>query len=309
MALRAHAPRRRLLLTCAALAAVTAIGALAVALSRDEPDRLAAPPPVADASSPASSPAASPAPPPSADRPFVLQDVDISHTRGHERTWESARTDGEQAVLVSFVGAEAGQGPCQAEYQGEAVLQGDAFVVSVSTVPPPPGAGATDQGELICPAIGYSRTVRVQLPEPRAGRAVVDGRTGRLGPLFDGGALLHPPAVPEGHRVDEHGSFGAGALWVQSYRKDEDKAPLLEVVHSSDHGRPLDAHRTLVERVTVRGQEAVVAEQRDGERVVTREVTWRERGGIVSVVHWQTHVDSPELMPVDELVELAQSLR
>ena len=272
-----------------------------------EADQLAAPM-SSSAASPSASPSPEPAPPPSADRPFVLQDADVSETRGHERTWDSARTDGERAVLVSFVGAEAGQEPCQAEYEGKAVLQGDAFHLSVTTAPRPPDA-APLPSEVVCHLVGYTRTVRVELPEPLAGRPVVDAKTGRPGPLLDGGALLHLPALPEGHRLDESGGLAAGPVWSHVYRTDDDRAPVLHVVHSADHGRPLDAHRILVERVTARSQEAVVSEQRDGERVVTREVTWRERGGIVSVIHQQTHLESPELLPVDDLVELARSLR
>jgi hypothetical protein len=65
----------------------------------------------------------------------------------------------------------------------------------------------------------------------------------------------------------------------------------------------------LVDRVDVRGHEALVLAQTE---VGPRQVVWRERGGIGPVVNadtWSREVAEGALLPVDDLVTFARSLR
>lgn len=236
--------------------------------------------------------------PPSQDGPFVLQDPDVGEQAPADRTWESARTDGEQALLLAFLGSEAGDGACQAEYRGTARVVGDDVVVDVEVL----RSGAADE---VCPAIGYDRTVRVELPEPLAGRTVVDARTGRPGALLDGATLLNPPEPPDGYAFDaEAGGFTAGPSWSVRYAK-PDRGPTLVVSQGADDGALLEDIGALVERVDVRGHEAVVLSQGSAIRVA-----WRERGGVVVVQEMLTFgQDASVLMTADELVAFARTLR
>jgi hypothetical protein len=232
---------------------------------------------------------------------FVLQAVDdLQEPPG---TWESARTDGERALLLSFTGAAPGRGDCESDYVGVAEVKPQRVVVRIDAVPDP--ATRPDQ---ICPAIGYARTVRVELPEPLDGRVVVDARTGKPGPLLDGAALLVPSAIPDGYAFSsEFGSYGAGASWTFQYSAG-DQRPVLTVTHAQDIGEPLEEGLTVLERTQVRGHEAVVLAQ-----LATKplRVSWRERGGVVSVQNNVTHGTGEDtlLLTKDELVAFARSLR
>lgn len=77
------------------------------------------------------------------------------------------------------------------------------------------------------------------------------------------------------------------------------------VSQGADDGALLEDIGALVERVDVRGHEAVVLSQGSAIRVA-----WRERGGVVVVQEMLTFgQDASVLMTADELVAFARTLR
>lgn len=234
--------------------------------------------------------------------PLVLQPVeDLQRPPGG---WESARTDGDRALLLSFTGAAPGRGDCESEYLGVAEMEPERVVVRIDPVPDP-----ATRPDRICPAVGYTRSVRVELPEPLNGRLVVDAQIHEPEALLDGSALLVPPTVPDGYAFSsESGRFGAGASWTFLYSAG-DKALVLTVTHAQDIGEPLEEGLTVLERADVRGHEAVVLAQFAAKPL---RVSWRERGGVVSVQNNTTHgAEHGEdlLLTKEELAAFARSLR
>lgn len=252
-------------------------------------------------STPSLGPGAPMPPPEATDTPFVLQAVDdLQLPPGG---WESARTDGDRALLLSFTGAAPGRGDCESDYVGVAEVEPERVVVRIDPVPDP-----ATRPDRICPAIGYTRTVRVELPEPLDRRVVVDAQTGGPGPLLDGAALLVPSAIPDGYTyTSESGSYGAGASWAFEYSAG-DKRPVLTVSHAQDLGEPLEEGLTVLERTQVRGHEAVVLAQFGSKPL---RVSWREREGVVSVQNAATHGTGEDalLLTHEQLVAFARSLR
>ena len=79
---------------------------------------------------------------------------------------------GGRDVSITFVGAPAGDQPCDASYTGTAT--GDAhavaFTIITHAVPVAPNVA--------CALPGYSRTATVRLDEPLAGRVLIDATDG-----------------------------------------------------------------------------------------------------------------------------------
>lgn len=236
---------------------------------------------------------------PATSGPVVLQsEPELSDERG---PWEGARTDGDRAVILSFTGAAPGDGPCEAEYVGTARVRFGAMAVSVAPV-------EESSGDEICPAIGYTRTLRVELPEPLDGRHLVDEQ-GRLGPLLDGAALLSAPAPPPGYAfASEFARAGGGASWTVQYTSGE-RAPVVLVTHTEDIGEPLDAGLIVLDRLTIRGHEALLLGQFPNTPL---RIVWKERGAVIGVQNNVTSGPGPgdgSLLPVEDLIAFARSLR
>jgi hypothetical protein len=79
----------------------------------------------------------------------------------------SISPDGRQLTL-SFIGAQAGTGPCGAEYTADVKQSATAVSISTRELPKPNG----DRGQ--CTLVGYTRTVTVTLSSPLGNRVVVD---------------------------------------------------------------------------------------------------------------------------------------
>jgi hypothetical protein len=73
------------------------------------------------------------------------------------------------SLTFGFVGAPAGNGPCDANYTGVVAESRSAVAVAVQMIPSQP-----QSGPVACTAIGVFRTVTVSLARPLDGRVVVD---------------------------------------------------------------------------------------------------------------------------------------
>jgi hypothetical protein len=79
-----------------------------------------------------------------------------------------------RSLTFFFVGAQEGTGPCQANYKGAVAESSSAVAVTVEAIPNP--ALGISQTPMACTLRGYSRSVKVNLGSPLAGRVVVDSR-------------------------------------------------------------------------------------------------------------------------------------
>ena len=91
-----------------------------------------------------------------------------------------------RSITVSFTGAHAGTGPCDANYRASAV--GDhravAFTITAIVTPYPTGVW--------CTALGYFRTAVIRLARPLGARVLVSAT--------DGGAVVVTSGrAPAGH--------------------------------------------------------------------------------------------------------------
>ena len=102
---------------------------------------------------------------------------------------ESATTTADGTRLtVRFTGEAPGDGPCERDYDIEAVASARAVVVVVEGRP----RGLLERFHVSvdvesCDAVGHPRTATVELAEPLGDRVVLDGRGGEPVPLTAGG--------------------------------------------------------------------------------------------------------------------------
>lgn len=92
----------------------------------------------------------------------------------------AATTNGSTRLTVSFTGAAPGNGPCERDYDVEAIESDNAVVVVLEGRP----RNLLEQLHLqfdteLCLLIGYPRTATVTLDQPVRDRAVLDGRSGQ----------------------------------------------------------------------------------------------------------------------------------
>ncbi|HEY1508758.1 MAG TPA: hypothetical protein VGF93_07160 [Solirubrobacteraceae bacterium] len=93
---------------------------------------------------------------------------------------DSATTDRSgTAITISFIGAAAGSGPCEARYTASAVADDRAVAFTIHTITKsgPPGT--------ICSAVGYFRTAILRLAKPLGARVLISSS--------DGGAVAVTP--------------------------------------------------------------------------------------------------------------------
>ncbi len=93
-----------------------------------------------------------------------------------EVPFDDLRIDGSgRWLVIDFVGARPGEGPCSAHYGAEVDERPDQVVVRLGAVDD--DGPELSEGEA-CTSEGYIRTLVLPLSEPLAGRPVVDGVSG-----------------------------------------------------------------------------------------------------------------------------------
>jgi hypothetical protein len=109
-------------------------------------------------------------------------------TYAHDSTqiYGAVTADSERQLVLTYLG-----GDCDVSARGEATEDGP---ITVQVVVKSSGG--------ICSAVGYIRTVVVQLSAPWGNRAVLD-RTGATVPVIDGALLLRPSWLPDGYQGGE----------------------------------------------------------------------------------------------------------
>lgn len=149
--------------------------------------------------------------PPPAPGPVLLQEP----PRDVTGPFYAARTDGPCGLLVTFVGAPEGDGPCLvAEYAGRLEPAGTGLRLVVDER----HTGPTPSGVVGCNDLGAHRSMHVPLDEPLDGRRVVDAQ-GHALHLVDGAQLLRPGALPDGWSVGPEGTNpGLPAHWSAALR-------------------------------------------------------------------------------------------
>lgn len=251
-------------------------------------------------------PAAEPDVPSVTGRRLLLQDWPEGGEPGRPTaSWQCGRTGAAGAdLLVAFRGHPQGlpRGLPPA-YTVTAVAE--PARISVTVEPTAGLAHSQRRGRRLVARIGL---LRVRLPEPAAGRPIVDARTGKTPPVFNGDALLRP--TQQGACPPEHeGGLGYVPLWWQAYRATGSGA-MYTILHAVDHGQPLGsaaAHSAL----TIRGSKGVGVEHREGSPIMSREVSWREGAALVTLRSEQgQHGSSTALdaLSYGELVHIANTL-
>jgi hypothetical protein len=120
----------------------------------------------------------------------------------------TGRTDGPCGLLLTFIGAGEGDGPCNvAEYVGRIEPDGDDLRLVVDER----HTGEQPTGETVCTLGGHPRQMRVTLDEPLDGRRIVDEQ-GHLISLVDGDRLLQWGELPEGWTEAQEGQGVAGPV-------------------------------------------------------------------------------------------------
>lgn len=206
----------------------------------------------------------------------------------------TVRQAGPRELVVSFVGAPAGDGPCESRLR--AVAAETPNEVRLSVVDDRPPQAPADGEPQACPAIGYQWALPVTLAADLGSRVLLaaDGRrleaTVALAPTYlPEGYVLSSESGGDGHHFLTYGSSDGG--WL--------------IVHTGD-GADADSVERAVPQVgerTVEGRtfrlleselQKVVTFERDGRRV------W---------VSWQPQrVDSPAAMGWEELLAVAGSV-
>jgi hypothetical protein len=205
-----------------------------------------------------------------------------------------------ERLTLYFTGGPPGppDQPCARAYQATATSSADRMTVTVRELPSaplPPGHG--------CAAVGYGRTVTIELPEPLRSRQVVDGATGEQRPVIDAALLLTPSWLPPGYRfVREWVEFG---IDFRTWAPDRQQGVRL-LVDQGDAGklaRPgLDP--VVLARPVVRGVPATVWKTRLFDDSVC--VSWAEG----TMGHRVCTSGAPgKLLPIRELIRVADGLR
>jgi hypothetical protein len=82
---------------------------------------------------------------------------------------------GGATITITFFGAAAGTGLCEAQYQADAAQSSSAVVITVRELPRASSQPASSDGVAIgCAAIGYPREVTIKLSPALGGRVLID---------------------------------------------------------------------------------------------------------------------------------------
>lgn len=223
--------------------------------------------------------------------------------------WPAARTDGDDVLLVSYTGKPAGF-PRGAPplYTSTARPEDGSLLVSVSILPA--YAHLLSRGR----AVGRVGIVRVELDGGWRGMEILDAADGQRRTVFDGAALLRPRPANSARGCELLGESGESAAdglpsrWSQNYLLPSGE--VVALTHSDTGTGPGDG--VPGRPITIRGQEGIVAEERDGPHVVTRTLTWSERAVLVSARSSAPGPARPSsdtgMLTLDRLVAFADAL-
>jgi hypothetical protein len=221
---------------------------------------------------------------------------------GRAVAWEGVRLEpGEpERLTLYFIGGPDGApvAPCSPAYEAIANPSGGVMTATVYELPSPtlpPGHG--------CAAIGYARSLTVELPEPLLGRPVVDGATGERRMVIDARTLLAPTYLPAGYRSVSDRVEGDihRRTWAPDGRPD--RQPWLTV--SLGALRVAQPYQPVVlAKPTIRGAPATVSKTKGFDDGIC--ATWVEGTTGHSVC---TSGTPGELLPIEELVRVADGLR
>lgn len=206
----------------------------------------------------------------------------------------TVRQAGPRELVVSFVGAPAGDGPCESRLRVVAAETPTEVRLSVVDDRPPQ---APSDGELqACPAIGYQWALPVTLEADLGSRLLVaaDGRR------LEATVALVPRYLPEGYVVTSESGHGGNHFFDYG---SSDGGWL--IVHTGDDADADSVERALplVEERTVDGRTFRLLES-ELQKVVTVEQDGRQ-----VLVSWQhQRVDSTATTSWEELVAVAGSV-
>jgi hypothetical protein len=165
-------------------------------------------------------------------------------------------------------------------------------------------------GASVCPAdLIVGLTVRVTLPHPLWGRALVDGLTGRPIHYFDGRKLLRVTYLPPGYRFSSYQPYPAPAVtaWERVFVSPGRGTAPVEVEQIPGNTAvapswPVTAH------VEVDGRLAALSVLTSDGQVFGRAITWRA-GGYAFVVYTVSYRAGQRVLSATELTRIANGLR
>lgn len=219
--------------------------------------------------------------------------------------WDGARLEGDRLTLY-FTGARPARAgdPCSRAYEAVAEPTEDTIVVTVRAFAPAPGP--PDQP---CTAVGYSRSVAVNLPEPLRGRTVVDGATGQRKTISDAAALLTPSWLPAGYHFSTESvtSDTDSSVHEQVWAQEGPSQTRLLVEQGGEDPNELGTpgfEPVVLDRPTVRGRPATLWKSEGFDDLIC--VSWIEG----STGHRVCSSGTPgELLLTDALIRVADGLR
>ena len=165
-------------------------------------------------------------------------------------------------------------------------------------------------GASVCPAdLIVGLTVRVTLPHPLWGRALVDGLTGRPIHYFDGRKLLRVTYLPPGYRFSAYQPYPAPAVtaWDREFVSPGQAAAPVEVEQVPGN-TALTPSWPVTARVEVDGRRAALSVLTSDGQVYGRAVTWRA-DGYAFVVYTVTYRAGQRLLSAAQLTRIADGLR
>jgi len=257
---------------------------------------------------------------------------------GFEPGERVARTGyNDRQLVVSIIGGKPRSGPedddpCAVDYVGTARLDGDRFIIGLTSVGP-----KKRPKEELCSAVGYLRTAVINLPEPLGGRAVSDA-AGSVR-VVDATSFLVPRVVPSGLTLatdsitassedqtnfswsrtyvsgDPAASVPTGTLDVQEVELGDQAASVsdgLRVLPMSSPDQALDgrivdnqgAPMTPVGHATVRGHDALLFDFAGG-NLHSLAIMWQEGTRVHSVTLGRADTSG---LTMDDVVATAQSM-
>lgn len=285
----------------AGVVAVVVVGLVAVFSSGGGLPVVAGPP-----GSPSPSPGPSPLPEPG-DQEFPLGSPSAPGELVSEVRFDAVRTDASgRSLLVSFVGSQAGDGPCSADYGAEVDQTPGRVVVGLGEVD-------TDRPQLsqneTCTDLGYPRALVFELAAPLGDRSVVDATSGIAHIPIDGASLLAPSRLPPGWTLEWEGGLSDPAstrYWQRTYGPPGTDGPGVAVLQGAPSLGPVDDLSADVELVTtVQGVEATVTQLRDLHE--HRSVRW-VADGVSFRVDALSGGTSQGGVSLEELLDIANSL-
>ncbi|MFP5488346.1 MAG: hypothetical protein ACLGHQ_08585 [Acidimicrobiia bacterium] len=230
--------------------------------------------------------------------------------------WSGARTsvDG-QSLLLLFVGAAEyhADNPCSMRYVATVDESDTAVEIGIDGLRPLGASASAD-----CPAIGYFRSLTVDLERPLGDRPLIALGTER--DVYDGATLARPGWIPDGWEVgpEQPGDFGAGSegsAWSRTWApptfepRDGVCVPssgltLFEGPPELVDGFPAESGETVLDRYDVGGATATFSTRDD---IAVARLSWvaDDRGFVLKSV---PNCEGAEAPPLDTLLRFARGL-